>query len=731
MLLMLTVQYASASWVLVPDGGFESGTVGLIPDNWVMITKNFGPEAATYVHEMKQTDQKYFEGSRSLWLHSRVVDTDGTKTSRDCYTIAETEDWINASSATQLRIYMRDIKSTHSPLGWGWGNSIFLSINNVSVVDVSGPSADWVFTNGEFINWNLYNYTAIGSDGQSWYVYEYGIPESIDKTHMKIQISCDAGDWTFYSTSYFSDLEFFVDKVELLELIPNGSFEEGTLCTVPDYWVMKTFNYTSSPPPISTYIHEVCENDTHYFSGSRSCWLHSRVVDTDGTKRDRYSWTWIESADWINQPSATHVRFYIRDIQPSHSLYWGWNDGIYLGFNDTVWDITNYRVHIYNNGETVNFNHYNSTKIGEDGATWYEYIYPIPSFINKSQMRIQLMCIAGDWTFYDTSYFADMSFYVDDVDFLCQSTPSVSISPSAASIYVGESVSFTSVVSGGTLPYSYQWCLNGNPVSGATSSTWTFTPVTTGTYTVYLNVTENLGGIAKSNEASVTVAPQLTASISPTSASVLVGQSVAFTSTVSGGYTPYSYQWYLNDNPVSGATANTWAFVPTTTGSYIVYMNVTDKMGNIAKSNEASVTVAAQLTASISPMSASVLVGQPVAFTSTVSGGYTPYSYQWYLNGAPVSGATSSNWAFTPIASGIHYVYLKVTDAKGNTAQSETARITVATAPVGGYSFPMERSTKADPLTLYLTVAVVSAIIFPVIKRKVTRKTKSSSKSFS
>jgi len=28
---------------------------------------------------------------------------------------------------------------------------------------------------------------------------------------------------------------------------PNWSFEEGVLCTVPDRWVMKTYDYTGSP----------------------------------------------------------------------------------------------------------------------------------------------------------------------------------------------------------------------------------------------------------------------------------------------------------------------------------------------------------------------------------------------------------------------------------------------------------------------------------------------------
>jgi len=51
-------------------------------------------------------------------------------------------------------------------------------------------------------------------------VYEYSIPESVDKAHMKIQIACYASDWTFYDPSYFSDLEFVVDKVELFSAPP-------------------------------------------------------------------------------------------------------------------------------------------------------------------------------------------------------------------------------------------------------------------------------------------------------------------------------------------------------------------------------------------------------------------------------------------------------------------------------------------------------------------------------
>jgi hypothetical protein len=128
------------------------------------------------------------------------------------------------------------------------------------------------------------------------------------------------------------------------------------------------------------------------------------------------------------------------------------------------------------------------------------------------------------------------------------------------------------------------------------------------------------------------------------------------------------------------------------------------------------------LSASISPLSESINVGQSVTFTSTVSGGYTPYTYQWYLSGAPVSGTNATSWTFTPTTAGIYYVYLKVTDDKGNTAQSETARITVTTVPVGGYSISIRTPATAKTLTLYIILTAILTIALTTIKHETKRK---------
>jgi PKD repeat protein len=127
------------------------------------------------------------------------------------------------------------------------------------------------------------------------------------------------------------------------------------------------------------------------------------------------------------------------------------------------------------------------------------------------------------------------------------------------------------------------------------------------------------------------------------------------------------------------------------------------------------------LSISISPPSASICVGQSTAFTSTVSGGITPYSYQWYLNGSSVSGATSSSWAFSPTAPGTYSVYLKVTDKNGNTAQSAPATVNVSPAggvPVGGYSISLVKQTPVSSMTMYAMLIALFGAALSLTKRK-------------
>jgi hypothetical protein len=90
------------------------------------------------------------------------------------------------------------------------------------------------------------------------------------------------------------------------------------------------------------------------------------------------------------------------------------------------------------------------------------------------------------------------------------------------------------------------------------------------------------------------------------------------------------------------------------------------------------------LSVSISANSTSIRLGQPVLFTSTVSGGSPPYTYQWFLNSAAVLGANTSSWTYTPTTDISCAVYLNVTDSEATTAQSNI--ITLMAPSAGGGS---------------------------------------------
>ena len=171
----------------------------------------------------------------------------------------------------------------------------------------------------------------------------------------------------------------------------------------------------------------------------------------------------------------------------------------------------------------------------------------------------------------------------------------------------------STIVGGGTLPYSYLW---------STGSVFSMVPsATAGTY--ILTVTD-VNGCTKTNQITVLEPPQLAIDV-PDYIAICNDSTLTITASATGGMFPYTLLWN------TGGTSNTITVSPDTTTHYFVMAtdaNFCTSLTNI----EVFVYPILKLTATQS--ADSICSGETVIITPTASGGKgEPYSY--FINGSP------------------------------------------------------------------------------------------------
>lgn len=142
----------------------------------------------------------------------------------------------------------------------------------------------------------------------------------------------------------------------------------------------------------------------------------------------------------------------------------------------------------------------------------------------------------------------------------------------------------------------------------------------------------------------------------------------------------YTYQWYVNDTPVEGATKATYERTDLSeTETLSIYCEVTNKKGTI-RSRTATLKVTQYFLPVLNgsyPQDITTERGTSVTCKAEIATAGNPnsYTYQWYKNGSAVSGATNASYTYIPSAVGKTTLYCKVTNAAG-TVTSRTATIT-------------------------------------------------------
>jgi hypothetical protein len=223
--------------------------------------------------------------------------------------------------------------------------------------------------------------------------------------------------------------------------------------------------------------------------------------------------------------------------------------------------------------------------------------------------------------------------------------PLTQITQQPSSQTVCEQSAFSFVVGAVGANLQVQWYKNNNAIPGATGFALTFSsvqPSDAGTY--YAIVTGSCGDPQRSQDAVLTVRPIIRITSSPLqNQTVCEGATVMYSVTVTGDGP--SYQWRKNGQPITGN--------PTAQSSTLVLTNVTAADAgsydcrivgtcspNGVTTNAATLAVNPLVRITQQPQNTTVCIGSPVQLSVVASG--AGLQYQWYRNGQPIVGATSS-----------------------------------------------------------------------------------------
>jgi large repetitive protein len=299
-------------------------------------------------------------------------------------------------------------------------------------------------------------------------------------------------------------------------------------------------------------------------------------------------------------------------------------------------------------------------------------------------------------------------------------TPVVNITQSTPTTTVcsGTSVTFSVATSTalGSNP-TYQWLLNGTPISGATAATLTTTTLINNNV-VSLIVTSSIAAncltqtTATSAGISMTVTPLTTITTQPIGASVCQGATPVLSSTASGTGT-LTYQWQsctsasattgTNLSSVSYPTALTTSLTTPAAGATPGYYRMV-ATGTCGSATSAIATISINTpTAITTPPAAQAICEGTTATFSTVAQGQGTISYQWLLSGASISGATNSSYSIPNLAASNAGQYSVAVTATCGTVTSSAVQLIVN--PLTTISVqPIASTTICDSTLLNLSV---------------------------
>nr|WP_319398089.1 gliding motility-associated C-terminal domain-containing protein [uncultured Carboxylicivirga sp.] len=248
----------------------------------------------------------------------------------------------------------------------------------------------------------------------------------------------------------------------------------------------------------------------------------------------------------------------------------------------------------------------------------------------------------------------------------------------------GEDVNLTSNVTGGTGPFTYSWTKLPSATEISNQAAFTLSNVTVADAGQYqLVVTDDNGCDAVAPSITNVVINPVATITADNDGPVCVDGTVAFSSTVTGGTGPFTYNWVYVPTGTTVSTLDAFTIDPAT----------------LADAGEYQLTVVDDKTCSPTPVSTILIVNQrptvtisynnPVCenedlvLTATANGGSTVYTeYVWYKGGVEINRGASNTYTIAGVTPADDDIYsVTVQDDEGCISDIADVVVTVHPTP--------------------------------------------------
>lgn len=257
--------------------------------------------------------------------------------------------------------------------------------------------------------------------------------------------------------------------------------------------------------------------------------------------------------------------------------------------------------------------------------------------------------------------------------------------PANGTYCTGDAITLSAIAVG--VNNTYRWEKDGAPVAdiagkisgsnGNNLNILNLTAADAGTYICYAD--GDCGLEVPSNPATLSVDAPIVITTQPTSKTACIGSDTFFEVTATG--TNLSYQWQFNDgggvfNPVGGNSSSLPILGVDATKDGTYRCIISSLCGATETTIDVTLTIPATASITTPPVGKDVCEGNDVSFSVVAIG--DNLTYQWYLDGGAIPGATDLNYNITGATQANEGDYtVKVTGTCGDDTSTPTATLTV------------------------------------------------------